>query len=202
MLQLKCTSCGKTCKSDTERNLHSVRTGHQDFENKVRLTAASLCLPSMRAWQSNQSPVSEPAARLQAIDQACLSPSTSNDTFPRLQTNEADVLNTEEEMQAVSRQLEKEAAAERIDLRVDSETELVSSLSPVFHKSQACTPLQQAPGSQPSRLQRNLTCVCGTLGIADRLPILQPESCALDGHSESLLPQHELMLNQGGSVTF
>ena len=31
-----CTECGKPCRSDTEVALHTQRTGHASFEDKVR----------------------------------------------------------------------------------------------------------------------------------------------------------------------
>ena len=34
--RLVCTECGKVCRSETERDLHTMRTGHAGFEDKVR----------------------------------------------------------------------------------------------------------------------------------------------------------------------
>ena len=42
-----------------------------------------------------------------------------------LQTDECEAINTEEELEAVSKRLEREAAAEQVDLRPDAATELV-----------------------------------------------------------------------------
>ena len=41
-------------------------------------------------------------------------------------------MNTEEELEAISKRLEKEAAAEQLDLRPDSATELVSCTAPTL----------------------------------------------------------------------
>lgn len=35
VLNLVCLTCGKPCRSETERELHIKRTGHSDFENRV-----------------------------------------------------------------------------------------------------------------------------------------------------------------------
>lgn len=35
VLNLQCKTCGKPCRSKTEKELHSKRTGHEDFEDKV-----------------------------------------------------------------------------------------------------------------------------------------------------------------------
>ena len=33
--RLVCRECGKTCRSETEWDVHSKRTGHQAFDDKV-----------------------------------------------------------------------------------------------------------------------------------------------------------------------
>lgn len=37
VLNIVCTECGKPCRSDTERDLHTKRTGHTTFADKVLL---------------------------------------------------------------------------------------------------------------------------------------------------------------------
>ena len=36
--QMVCTSCGKPCRSDAEKALHTKYTGHTEFEDKVGRT--------------------------------------------------------------------------------------------------------------------------------------------------------------------
>ena len=36
VLNLTCTACGKPCRTQTECDLHTKRTGHADFVDKVR----------------------------------------------------------------------------------------------------------------------------------------------------------------------
>ena len=35
MLTLECSECGKPCRSQTEQDLHTKRTGHATFRDKV-----------------------------------------------------------------------------------------------------------------------------------------------------------------------
>ena len=39
MLTLECADCGKPCRSQTEQDLHTKRTGHSTFRDKARRLA-------------------------------------------------------------------------------------------------------------------------------------------------------------------
>lgn len=41
VLNLQCTACNKPCRTQTEKDLHTKRTGHNEFQNK----ACCLSLP-------------------------------------------------------------------------------------------------------------------------------------------------------------
>ena len=44
VLTLQCEECGKPCKSETEKDIHTKRTGHQTFVDKVFLMLKTICI--------------------------------------------------------------------------------------------------------------------------------------------------------------
>ena len=46
VLNLTCTECGKPCRTQTECDLHTKRTGHGEFVDKVRMRRCCLAFHS------------------------------------------------------------------------------------------------------------------------------------------------------------
>ena len=42
VLNLTCVACGKPCRSETEKDIHTKRTGHAEFVDKTNETAAAI----------------------------------------------------------------------------------------------------------------------------------------------------------------
>ena len=42
MLNLQCVACGKPCRSETEKDIHTKRTGHAEFVDKTAETARAM----------------------------------------------------------------------------------------------------------------------------------------------------------------
>ena len=42
VLNLTCVACGKPCRSETEKDIHTKRTGHSEFVDKTNETAAAI----------------------------------------------------------------------------------------------------------------------------------------------------------------
>lgn len=91
MLNLTCTDCGKPCRSQTECDIHTKRTGHSNFEDKVDGLLQSPPSP----WDSPLWPI--PVAL----------------SIPISQTGDAKMIDTEQQMKEVRDTEMGEAGAEK-----------------------------------------------------------------------------------------
>lgn len=96
--RLVCRECGKACRSETEWEVHSKRTGHAAFDDKARQGDAGHTLPWFERWgtAARQPPsgVPPPASARSLNGHRCLSP------CPCAQTHDAQAVDTEAQMAA------------------------------------------------------------------------------------------------------